>query len=293
MKKTILAFILFLIIGYSVSYAQENPYAVQANVIKNEQSIENLRRQQANLYLKIEDLLVKYGELKGRLDEIARRLEAVEAKLNSGVYAHSTTNKPTQLAEKPISSKPTLEKTTNNHTPTQIAALPKLHKNIKPLQKTKKDLQQTQSTNKQTEIAKQNIKQQPPKQPEENKKTDEELYMAAKRLYDKKLYTDAIKLFNKIKDEYKDSKYVPNSIFYIAESYFNKHIYDKAIINYDYLINTYPNNQYVAKAVLKEGISFINLGDNIDGKYLLKKVISDYPQTKEAKDAQDYLARMK
>ncbi len=288
MKKTIYIAIILLISAVGSSYAQENPYAAQTTIIKNEQSIANLRQQQANLYLKIENLLVKYGELKGRLDDITRRLEAIEARLNSGAYAN---NKPTHPI---VIQKPKAEIKKEKPKLTQPLPQPQLAQKQKPAAEPteKQNSPQQAQANIQPLVVNDHQKQKQGvrKQPQ---KTDKEIFDEAKRLYDKKLFSEAIKMFNMLKDQYKDSQYVPDAIFLIAESYFNKKVYDKAIINYDYLINTYPKNKNVPRAVLKEGISFINLGDNIDGKYLLKKVIADYPQSKEAKDAKKYLLRIK
>jgi tol-pal system protein YbgF len=303
MKKIIFSMLLSISIMAGLSYAQENPYAAQANIIKNEQAIANLRQQQANLYLKIENLLVKYGELKGRIDDMSRRLESIEAKLNGGMYNHngdtsvsashgnvqhknetvfSDNKKALNTIQKQQSAiKPDIAKNADNKNnnlainKTQSAQLSKSNAQLKQQEK-------VIESNTKAEAAKKAL---PVK--------DSELFSSARKLYNKKLYSDAIKAFSKIKEQYKDSKYVPDSIFYIAESYFNKKVYDKAIINYDYLINTYPKSSLIPEAILKEGISFINLGDSIDGKYLLKKVIADYPSSNAAQDAKKYLTRIK
>jgi len=82
MKKALIA--VSVILGISCSaFAQENPYSSQLEQItKNAQEIKILQSNQANLYLKFEDLLVKYGELKGKLDDLARKVENIQN--NSG-----------------------------------------------------------------------------------------------------------------------------------------------------------------------------------------------------------------
>ncbi len=82
MKKVLVAFGVVLSLSCS-AFAQENPYSSQLDQIsKNTQDIKTLQSNQASLYLKIEDLLVKYGELKGRIDDLARKIENLQN--NSG-----------------------------------------------------------------------------------------------------------------------------------------------------------------------------------------------------------------
>ncbi|MGB9755280.1 MAG: tol-pal system protein YbgF [Desulfurella sp.] len=83
MKKVLVALVIVLSLSGS-AFAQENPYSSQLDQIsKNSQDIKTLQSNQASLYLKIEDLLVKYGELKGRIDDLARKIESIQT--NSGV----------------------------------------------------------------------------------------------------------------------------------------------------------------------------------------------------------------
>jgi peptidoglycan hydrolase CwlO-like protein len=78
MKKVLI--VLVVLLSFSCSaFAQENPYSSQLEQIsKNTQDIKTLQSNQASLYLKIEDLLVKYGELKGRIDDLARKIESIQ-----------------------------------------------------------------------------------------------------------------------------------------------------------------------------------------------------------------------
>ncbi len=286
---TPLFFVMLLSAG--VSNAQENPYAIETKVIKNEQAIQNLRQQQANLYLKMEDLLVKYGELLGKIQDMSHRLDAIEARINSLASRPINSQQPNAIntaihstAQTGTGNPNKAQKLPNMTKPTTTATNQMQNKNTKPTN--------TASNNKpvaKTQIAS-NIKktQQKPTVPQ-----DYQAYIAAKKLYDKKRYRLAINAFANFKREYKNSKYLPDAIFYLAQSHFNIGEYDKAIISYDYLINTYPKSNKVPEALLREGISFIKLGDSIDGKYLLKKTINSYPNSKEAKVAKQYLNKMK
>ncbi len=292
-----LFFIFVLLSG--VSSAQENPYAIETKVIKNEQAIQTLRQQQANLYLKMEDLLVKYGELLGKIQDITHRLDAVEARLNSlASNSGSRVNARAAIPQTNPYSNASSNQTYRNNIPpaNTLPAMPKKQVNSNVAQNIQKPSNANiMPKNKNISSAQKTVANLP--KPAQKQKpvvlSDKQIYLAAKKLYDTKRYRAAINAFENFKRKYKKSKYLPNAIFYLAQSHFNIGEYDKAIISYDYLINTYPKSSKVPAALLKEGISFIKLGDNIDGKYLLKKTISSYPNSKEAQTAKKYLRKIK
>ncbi len=274
--------------------AQENPYAIETKVIKNEQAIQSLRQQQANLYLKMEDLLVKYGELLGKIQDISHRLDAIEARLNSLASKSGTMQ---TMNKQPVQLNPY---TTHSNTTTNMQMPKQKQNNMNTMATQQKNLPAT-SNKASTSIARNQQQKQKlaqlPKQMTQQKKpvipNDKIAYASAKKLYNAKHYRAAIEAFTSFKRQYKNSKYLPDAIFYLAQSHFNMGEYDKAIISYDYLINTYPKNSNIPTALLREGISFIKLGDNIDGKYLLTKTINSYPSSKEATIAKRYLSKLK
>ncbi len=258
MKKICILIVALFFSLSSYGFSAENPYALDTKVIKNEQSIELLKQQQADLYLKMENLLVKYGELKGRLEELENRL-----RVNHSVSVTSTNN------ANPSENQNSSGLTGNN-----------VKDNGTAVKDTKKIIDNSPNTVSHNATLSQTM-------------SDKDAYKKAKALYDNKSYDQAIVAFKGFKKKYKHSQYVPNAIFFIAQSYFKKGSYDQAIINYDYLINTYPKSSKIADALVKEGISFVKLGDKIDGKYMLKKVIEQYPGSSQAKLAKEYLSTVK
>lgn len=268
---SLIASLLFIFV-IGTANAQENPYAIETKVIKNDQAIQNLRQQQADLYLKIENLLVKYGELKGQLEVMSHKLDYMESKLDK----LNSYNRSSALTPAPNN---TLSSVQGGY------AIDQQRSNVPIKGGIKKSSMKNNSA-----AGNNNPKAAAAKDITSNDKND---YLAAKKMYDSKNYDKAIKLFENFKVKYKNSEFMPNAIFYIAQSQFKKGDYDKAIVNYDYLINTYPKSNKVAAALLKEGISFVKLGDNIDGKYLLKKTMEKYPNSNEAKTAKQVLSKLK
>ncbi len=272
---SLIASLLFIFV-IGIANAQENPYALETKVIKNDQAIQNLRQQQANLYLKIEDLLVKYGELKGQLEAISHKLDYMESKIDN---LYHNPDKSTALTPPSLNS--------NSKSNTQGIYTANQQHNATAENGT---IIKKPSTN---IVTNKNPKTMTSPVVTSRVSNDKNDYLIAKKMYDSKNYDKAIKFFENFKEKYKNSEFMPNAIFYIAQSHFKKGEYDKAIINYDYLINTYPKSNKVAAALLKEGISFIKLGDNIDGKYLLKKTIEKYPNSNESKAAKQVLSKLR
>ncbi len=275
MKRLLVVF-LTLVFYCSIAYAQENPYALETKVIQNQQQLKLLQQQQAQLYLKIESLLVKYGEIKGEIDDIRHRLDSIQNQINQILLRSASvpapppkTNPAEATPKQPVSPTPTLTPPAK----TQGMAIP-----TAPTLK-----KQVATTNPpKLEITK-------PKKPAIP--IDKVEFDKALKLFREGKYDRAIAAFKEFKNKYKNSKYIPDAIFYLAESYYNKGEYDKAIINYDYLVNSYQKSNKVPMATYKEGLSFIKMGDKIDGNYLLQKVIKQYPGTKAAQLAKQYLKK--
>ncbi|AEA33952.1 tol-pal system protein YbgF [Hippea maritima] len=253
-------FICILVWGSSALGQGENPYSIEVKVIKNEQAIKLLQQQQAQLYLKMENLLVKYGEIKGQLDSVLHQLQTIQDEINKLLLKENsqTTEIPPAQPQKPEAAAKT----------GQTSAI-----------------SQSQSTQVKTTTT-------PPKM-QPRVAEDEAAFDKALALFKKKDYGSAIEAFKAFKKDFKDSKLMPDAVFYLAESYFAKGEYDRAIINYDYLINTYPKSSKIAKATLKEGLAFIKMGDKVDGNYLLQKVIKQFPNSLEAKEAKKILKKGK
>ncbi len=106
-------------------------------------------------------------------------------------------------------------------------------------------------------------------------------------------YAEAEKKFKAFLNNFKESKLRPNAFYWLGECYFKMKMYDKAIINYDEVIVKYHKNPKVPAALLKEGIAFLKIGEKDGAKLIFRKIIHDYPKTRQAKYARDYLKRIR
>jgi len=124
-------------------------------------------------------------------------------------------------------------------------------------------------------------------------KDDKYYYKEAYGMFTAGKYSEAAKKFKAFLNNFKDSKLRPNAYYWLGECYFKMRMYDKAIINYDEVIVKYKKNSKVPAALLKEGISFLKIGEKDGAKLIFRKIIHDYPKTRQARYARDYLKRLK
>jgi tol-pal system protein YbgF len=84
---------------------------------------------------------------------------------------------------------------------------------------------------------------------------------------------------------YPKSDQCDNAYFWIGETYYREKSYEKAILEYQKIIDKYPNANKLPGALLKQGLAFKEIKDDINARLLLKQVISDFPDSEEAKIA--------
>ncbi|MEA3332850.1 MAG: tol-pal system protein YbgF [Pseudomonadota bacterium] len=113
-----------------------------------------------------------------------------------------------------------------------------------------------------------------------------------KALYDDALVTfkrgnikTAKKKFKKFIASFPNSTYKINALFWIGECFYKEKDYAEAIIKYDEIIANHARHPKAASALLKQGFAFLQLGDATDGKLILEKVISNYPESDQAEIA--------
>ncbi len=105
-------------------------------------------------------------------------------------------------------------------------------------------------------------------------------------------YPTARKKFKKFIASFPQSPYKVNALFWLAECSYKQKKYEEAIIKYDEIITKYPHHPKAPSALLKQGFSFLMLGDQTDGKIILEKVVNEFPDSNQAKIARRKLELM-
>ncbi|MBM4243923.1 MAG: tol-pal system protein YbgF [Deltaproteobacteria bacterium] len=82
---------------------------------------------------------------------------------------------------------------------------------------------------------------------------------------------------------------VPYAQYWIGESYYGQGKYNEAILAYNEVLVGFPKSDRVPAALLRQASAFAELGDKIDARLILQKLISEYPQSPEAARARKQL----
>ena len=125
------------------------------------------------------------------------------------------------------------------------------------------------------------------------KQDKEKAYSAAYQSFKEGNYDKARTEFQNLLAAYPDSEYSDNAQFWIGECYFFEKKYEQAILEYEKVAKNYPSGSKVPYALLKQGLSFLKLGDKTSAKLLLQQVIKDYPNTNQARIARSKLQEIK
>lgn len=82
-------------------------------------------------------------------------------------------------------------------------------------------------------------------------------------------------------------------LYLIGESYYSEKNYDKAILTFQDVMKNYPHQEKVPAAMLKQSMAFKNINDIKSARFVLKKLIEDFPKSVEAKNARELLKKTK
>jgi len=82
---------------------------------------------------------------------------------------------------------------------------------------------------------------------------------------------------------------VPYAQYWIGESYYGQGKYNEAILAYNEVLVGFPKSDRVPAALLRQASAFAELGDKIDARLILQKLITEHPQSPEAARAKKQL----
>lgn len=103
----------------------------------------------------------------------------------------------------------------------------------------------------------------------------------------------ARELFSKFIEEFPTNKLAPNARYWIGETWYLEKNYEQAVLEYQRVIIEYPGKDKVPAAMLKQAMSFGELGDAKSAKFLLKELIEKFPKSDETSMARDLLGKIK
>lgn len=112
--------------------------------------------------------------------------------------------------------------------------------------------------------------------------SDLKMYEDAKAAYDNGDFAKARQGFALLIKNFPKSEHADNAQFWIGESYYREKWYEKAILEYQTVLEKYPKGNKVPSAMLKQGLSFLQLGDKSNARLILKELQNSHPKSNEA-----------
>ena len=106
-------------------------------------------------------------------------------------------------------------------------------------------------------------------------------------------FDEAMEGFKRFLDRYPKSELADNAQYWIGECYMALKKYDRAIAAYEDVKKKYPEGNKVPDAMLKQAMAFLEKGDEISTRILLKRIVSAFPESDQAKVAEQRLETLK
>jgi tol-pal system protein YbgF len=207
------------------------------------------------------------GEIHSRTLEISKELQLLTGKFDENKYS-------TEKALKDSSSEMTLLKAQITQTEEQIKEIKNRLNTLEGrIGEAKKKVEEP-SKESQLQTS------QPPKPALPKDKVS--LYESAYDSFKDKQYKEAREKFETFMKEFPQDELADNAQFWIAETYYGEKDFEGAILAYEAVLKKYPKSEKAPGALLKQGFSFIEIGDKKTGKTILEKVIDLYPDYREA-----------
>jgi tol-pal system protein YbgF len=121
----------------------------------------------------------------------------------------------------------------------------------------------------------------------------EDLYRDAYETFQKGDFESARRKFEVFLKQHPNTGLSDNAQFWIGETYFLRKDFERAILEYEKMITKYPEGDKMPAALLKQGLAFLELGDKVNGRNLLRRVTERYPHSEQAEIAKKRLETIK
>jgi tol-pal system protein YbgF len=116
----------------------------------------------------------------------------------------------------------------------------------------------------------------------------QEEYRTAWQALSGQQYDKAIQQFRTFQRKNSTSEMADDAQYWIGESYFTRRDYNRAILEFNDVLK-YRKGDKVPAALLRQAEAFVEIGDKTDARLILQKLLNDYPNSLQAKDAREHL----
>lgn len=103
---------------------------------------------------------------------------------------------------------------------------------------------------------------------------------------------EAVPQFREFLRKNPKSDFADDAQYYIGECYYSTKDYNRAILEFNEVLLKYPKGEKVPPALLRQANAFAELGDKVDARLILQKLVGEYPKSEEAARAKQLLEQM-
>ena len=128
---------------------------------------------------------------------------------------------------------------------------------------------------------------------DESISTEQALYNASKDSFDQGRFEESMEGFRRFLERYPNSELADNAQYWVGECYMALKKYDRAIAAYEDVKKKYPEGNKVPDAMLKQAMAFLEKGDETSTRILLKRIINAFPESDQARVAEQRLETLK
>jgi tol-pal system protein YbgF len=257
-----------------LSLVWANGCATQTDIQAEQQARESLRAQMADTKASQEDTRREIAKVRGEIEEVRYRLDRLaKERVGSGpqlkfledrIEALERQFKPREETAAPLSS---------------VTTEPPLPKPVEPPSTAGVPPPSSGGTSggvrEDTHLSK------------EPSEVQDEYKLALRALNDQQ-YDKAIQQFRNFQRKYPNSDMADDAQYWIGESYFTQKDYNRAILEFNDVLK-YRRGDKVPAALLRQAQAFLEIGDRTDARLILQKLVNDYPNSEQAREARDRL----
>jgi len=98
-------------------------------------------------------------------------------------------------------------------------------------------------------------------------------------------YPNAIGVFQGLQRKYPKSPLSEPAEYFSANALYELGKYDQSILQFNDLVMRFPRGRFASASLLSEAQAFMKMGDRIDARLTLQKLLSDHPDAPEATSA--------
>ena len=102
----------------------------------------------------------------------------------------------------------------------------------------------------------------------------------------------AIQRFREFLRKSPKSDLADNAQYWIGEAYYSNRDFNRAILEFNEVLLRYPKGDKVPAALLRQASAFAELGDKVDARLVLQKLLSEHGSTPEAEQGRQKLAEL-